>query len=57
MLEENYWNTTLHARYLMKKGNKKEAVKAMEKALKMGSEMERKPFNYGEMEEMLKGWK
>jgi len=57
VLEENYWNTALQARYLMKKGYKKEAVIAMEKALKMGSEMERKPFNYGEMEEMLKEWK
>jgi hypothetical protein len=57
VLEENYWNNALQARYLMKKGYKKEAVIAMEKALKMGSEMERKPFNYGEMEEMLKEWK
>ena len=57
VLEKKYWNTSLHARYLLKMGSKKDAVKTMEMALKMGSKMDRKPFNYGEMEEMLKEWK
>jgi hypothetical protein len=57
VIEKNYWNSTLHARYLMKKGSKKDAVKTMEMALKMGSEMEQQPFNYAEMEKLLEEWK
>jgi hypothetical protein len=57
VLEKNYWNTALQARYLNKKGYSKEAVKTMEEALKMGREMERAPFNLTEMEKMLEEWK
>jgi len=57
MIEKNYWNTALKARYMEKMGKKKDAVKAMEEALKMAAEMERPPFNLGEMESLLKEWK
>ena len=57
MIEKNYWNTTLNARYMEKMGKKKEAVKTLEEALKMAAEMERPPFNLGEMELLLKEWK
>jgi hypothetical protein len=56
-IEKNYWNTTLKAQYQEKMGKQKEAVKSMEEALKMAAEMERKPFNLAEMEELLKKWK
>jgi hypothetical protein len=56
-IEKNYWNTTLKAKYQEKMGKRKDAVKTMEEALKMAAEMERKPFNLAEMEELLKKWK
>ncbi|UCF65176.1 MAG: DUF2911 domain-containing protein [bacterium] len=56
-IEKNYWNTTLQARFLEKMGKKKDAVKTMEEALKMATEMDRAPFNQAEMESLLNEWK
>jgi hypothetical protein len=56
-IEKNYWNTTLKAKYQEKMGKRKDAVKTMEEALKMAAEMERKPFNLSDMEELLAEWK
>ncbi|HVO75054.1 MAG TPA: DUF2911 domain-containing protein [Ignavibacteriaceae bacterium] len=57
MINENYWNTRLKARFLEKTGNKAEAITLMEKALEMGKKMEQKPFDYDQMEKLLAEWK
>ncbi|MFZ0389841.1 MAG: DUF2911 domain-containing protein [Calditrichia bacterium] len=57
MAERNYWNTSLDARYLAKEGKKQEAIRRMEEALKMGGEMENRPFNYAENEKLLEEWR
>lgn len=56
-IEKNYWNTALNAQYLEKMGKRKDAVKAMQEALKMANEMEQTPFNMAEMESLMKEWK
>jgi hypothetical protein len=38
-------------------GKKKEAINTMEKALEMGQNMQRKPRNLSQMENLLKEWK
>ena len=56
-INENYWNLRIKARLLEKTGNKAEAVPLMEKAIKYGKEMENKPFDFEQMEKLLKEWK
>jgi hypothetical protein len=57
MINENYWNLRIKARLLAKSGNKAEAITIMEKAIKYGSEMENKPFDFDQMQNLLKEWK
>ncbi|MGE5805263.1 MAG: DUF2911 domain-containing protein [Ignavibacteria bacterium] len=57
MINENYWNTRIKARFLEKTGKKEEAIALMEKALEMGKKMEQKPFDYDQMEKLLAEWK
>ena len=57
MEEKNYWNLSVKARFLANTGQIDGAKKLMEDALAMGREMERKPFNFEEMEAHLKEWK
>jgi hypothetical protein len=57
MINENYWNTRIKARFLEKTGKKAEAITLMEKALEMGKKMEQKPFDYDQMEKLLAEWK
>ncbi len=57
MINENYWNTRIKARFLEKTGKKEEAITLMEKALEMGKKMEQKPFDYDQMEKLLAEWK
>jgi hypothetical protein len=56
-INENYWNLRIKARLLEKTGSKEEAVSTMEKALKLGNEMDNKPFDLDQMEKLLKDWK
>ena len=56
-INENYWNLRIKARLLEKTGNKEEAVSTMEKAIKLGNEMDNKPFDFDQMEKLLKEWK
>jgi len=57
MINENYWNTRIKARFLEKTGKKEEAIALMEKALEMGKKMDEKPFDYDQMEKLLAEWK
>jgi hypothetical protein len=56
-MEHNYWNSILLARVQNKEGKRKEAIKTLEAALRMGKTMERTPFNIQDMEAMLLEWK
>lgn len=56
-ISENYWNLRIKARLMAKKGNKAEAITLMEKAIKYGNEMENKPFDFNQMQKLLKEWK
>jgi hypothetical protein len=55
--EKNYWNMSLKARYLALDGQYDGARQVMEDALIMGKNLDRRPFNYQEMESLLKEWK
>ncbi len=56
-VDENYSNTGLKARLLAKLDKKKDAIKTLEKALKMAQNMERKPRNLSQTEALLAEWK
>ena len=56
-INENYWNLRIKARLLAKTGNKTEAIALMEKAIKYGNAMENKPFDFDQMQKLLKEWK
>ena len=56
-INENYWNLRIKARLLEKNGNKAEAISLMEKAIKYGNEMKNKPFDFDQMQKLLKEWK
>ncbi len=54
---ENYWTSSLAARFLKKEGKKDEAIKTMEEAISMGKAQDNPPFNLDEMEKKLQEWK
>lgn len=56
-VDENYNNIGLKARLLAKQGNKKDAIKTLEKAIEMAQSMESKPRNLAQTEELLAEWK
>jgi len=56
-INENYWNLRIKARLFAKTGNKTEAIALMEKAIKYGNAMENKPFDFDQMQKLLKEWK
>ena len=56
-INENYWNLRIKARLFEKMGKKSEAVNLMEKAVKYGNEMNNKPFDFDQMQKLLKEWK
>jgi hypothetical protein len=57
LIEENYWNSRILAQYFAKMEMKNEAVRTMEKAVEMGSQMEQPPFDFDNMKKMLEEWK
>ena len=57
LFQEVYWNTRIKAQLQNKLGMNEEAIKTMEKALQLGSEMEAAPFDYVTVKEMLTKWK
>jgi len=56
LLKEVYWNTRIKAQLLEKLGKKEEAIATMQKAIKLGAEMENKPFDFDNMKKMLADW-
>ncbi len=56
-INENYNNTGLKARLQAKLGQKKDAIKTLEKAIELAQNMERKPRNLAQTEELLAEWK
>ena len=56
LLKEVYWNTRVKAQLLEKLGKKSEAIATMQKAVKLGIEMENEPFDYGRMTGLLAEW-
>ncbi len=56
-VDENYWNTSLAARYFEHEGQHQEAIAAMEKALGMAKTMKQAPFNLEQMQKLLDDWK
>ena len=56
LLKEVYWNTRIKAQLLEKLSKKEEAIATMQKAIKLGAEMENKPFDFDNMKKMLADW-
>jgi hypothetical protein len=56
LIKEVYWNTRIKAQLLEKLGKKSEAIAAMQKAIKLGAEMENEPFDYERMTGLLAKW-
>jgi len=56
LIKEVYWNTRIKAQLLEKLGKKSEAIAAMQKAVKLGGEMENEPFDYERMTGLLAKW-
>ena len=56
LIKEVYWNTRIKAQLLEKLGKKSEAITAMQKAIKLGAEMENEPFDYERMTGLLAKW-
>ena len=56
LLKEVYWNTRIKAQLLEKLSKKDEAIATMQKAIKLGAEMENKPFDFDNMKKMLADW-
>ena len=57
LINANYWNQRIKARYLAKMNRYDEAISTMEKAIDYGSGMDSKPFDFENMKEMLDKWK
>lgn len=56
-VQETYRNHVIKARILEKMGKKADAVKFLEKGVKMGKEMKTAPFDLADNEKMLATWK
>jgi hypothetical protein len=56
-VQETYRNNVIKARILEKMGKKADAVKFLEKGVKMGKEMKTAPFDLADNEKMLATWK
>lgn len=56
LLNEVYWNTRVKAQLLEKLGKKDEAITTMQKAIKLGGEMENNPFDYDRIKGLLAEW-
>lgn len=56
-VQETYRNNVIKARILEKMGKKADAVKFLEKGVKMGKEMKTAPFDLADNEKMLAAWK
>jgi len=57
LFTEVYWNMRIKAQLQNKLGMKEDAIATMEKAIKLGSEMESAPFDFDNMKKMLEDWK
>ena len=56
LINEVYWNSRIKAQLLEKLGKKSEAITTMQKAVKLGAEMENEPFDYERMTGLLAKW-
>jgi hypothetical protein len=56
LLKEVYWNTRIKAQLLEKLGKKTAAIATMQRAVKLGGEMENEPFDYERMTGLLAEW-
>jgi hypothetical protein len=56
LIKEVYWNTRIKAQLLEKLGKKSEAIASMQRAVKLGGEMENEPFDYERMTGLLAEW-
>ncbi len=56
LIKEVYWNTRIKAQLLAKLGKKSEAITTMQKAIKLGAEMDNEPFDYDRMTGLLAEW-
>jgi len=55
-IQETFQNLALKARILAKLERREDAVATMTKALQAGAAMPQKPYNYSQMEDLLKQW-
>lgn len=55
--QETYSNLKVKAQLLAEKGEKKEAIATMEKAIALGAKMEDPPFDFEQMKAKLADWK
>lgn len=56
LLKEVYWNTRVKAQLLEKLGKKSAAITTLQKAVKLGAEMENEPFDYDRITGLLAEW-
>ncbi|MFQ5582820.1 MAG: DUF2911 domain-containing protein [Calditrichia bacterium] len=55
-IHESYWNMRVKAQLEAKAGKKEMAIATMNRTLKLGDQMENKPFDYNRMKKLLEEW-